>query len=88
MLEPDYGTRFKKDLKKYQHKKKVLKELDEVLAMLLAEKKLPEKYVDHPLTGDRFGSRECHVKPDVLLIYNVNGNVLYLSRIGSHSELF
>lgn len=90
MLRVESGTRFKKDLKRFQHKKEILKELDEVLGILLSRKKLPDKYVDHALTGDRFGSRECHIKPDVLLIYNIDlaKSILYLSRIGSHSELF
>lgn len=90
MLRPEPGNRFKKDLKRFKHKKDVLEELNTVLQLLLAQKKLPEKYLDHPLTGDHFHSRECHIKPDVLLIYNVDlkEKVLYLSRIGSHSELF
>jgi len=43
---------------------------------------------DHALTGDYFGFRECHVKPDVLLVYDVDAEYLYLVRLGSHSELF
>ena len=72
MLEPDYSTRIKKDLKNFQHKKEVLKEFNEVLKLLLAKKKLPEKYVDHPLSGNYSGYRECHIRPDVLLIYRVD----------------
>lgn len=51
-------------------------------------KKLPEKYRDHSLAGDYHGYRECHIKPDVLLIYRTDEQCLYLARIGSHSELF
>lgn len=90
MLDPDYCTRIKKDIKKFQHKKEILKEFNEVLKLLLAEQKLPEKYADHPLVGNYNGYRECHVKPDVLLIYRADSiqKILYLARLGSHSELF
>lgn len=43
---------------------------------------------DHPLTGNWVSHRECHVKNDLLLIYKTNNEFLYLSRFGSHSELF
>ncbi|MDS1309503.1 type II toxin-antitoxin system YafQ family toxin [Marinobacter xiaoshiensis] len=49
---------------------------------------LDEKHVDHPLAGNGQGFRDCHVKPDLVLIYRVSGAVLQLARIGSHSELF
>jgi len=53
------------------------------------DEELPEKYHDHSLSGDWFGYCECHVKPDLLLIYKKpDGNVLRLARLGSHSELF
>ena len=56
--------------------------------MLLLRIKLPEKYKDHDLLGSYIDYRECHVKPDVLLIYKADEQLLYLYRIGSHSELF
>jgi mRNA interferase YafQ len=63
--------------------------LIEVLYKLLNDEILPEKYRDHSLTGDWFGYRECHVKPDLLLIYKQSDeNTLRLARLGSHSELF
>ena len=49
---------------------------------------LPTKYRDHDLVGGFVEYRECHIKSDVLLVYKVNKEVLYLHRIGSHSELF
>ena len=53
-------------------------------------KPLPRKNIDHPLTGIWKNSRECHVNPDILLIYRIDkeNNKLYLERFGSHSELF
>lgn len=88
MLKPEPSHRFKKDLKKYQHNKTVQKAFDKVLKLLVKEEKLPEKYLDHPLSGNYIGCRECHLKPDTLLIYWTDDEIVYLSRIGSHSELF
>jgi len=84
----DFTRQFKKDFKRYQHNIKVVDELNSAIEVLANEKQLAEKYQDHQLTGNYKGSRECHVKPDVLLVYNVNGKILTLQRIGSHSELF
>ena len=52
MLKPDPTGRFKKDFKKYEYNKPVKKELETVMGFLLEEKKLPEKYLDHTLTGN------------------------------------
>jgi mRNA interferase YafQ len=63
--------------------------LVEVLALLLADLNLPGKYQDHKLTGEWEGSRECHVKPNLLLIYEKpDEDTLKLVRLGSHAELF
>jgi mRNA interferase YafQ len=83
-------SQFKKDFKKYRHNEPVLEEFEEVIKMLRNSNKLPEKYADHSLGGQYKGMRECHLKPDALLIYSVSeeSQTLYLERIGSHSELF
>ncbi len=88
MLKPQPSSRFKKDLKKYEHNKPVKKELEALLGFLLKEEILPKKYLDHALTGNYVGFRECHVKPDTLLIYWFDDEYVHLTRIGSHSELF
>lgn len=49
---------------------------------------LPEKYQDHPLTGKWIGFRDCHIKPDVVLIYKILDNAIQLHRLGTHSEIF
>ena len=49
---------------------------------------LPERNRDHALSGNWSGYRECHVRPDLLLIYEMAEGVLRLIRLGSHSELF
>lgn len=88
MLKPEPSHRFKKDLKKYQHNKTVKEVFDAVLKLLVKKEKLPEKYLDHPLIGYYIDCRECHLKPDTLLIYWTDDEIVYLSRIGSHSDLF
>ncbi len=60
----------------------------EVVYNLLCNIKLVEKYKDHQLLGSMKEFRECHVKPDLLLIYMIENDVLKLVDIGSHSELF
>ncbi len=57
--------------------------------MLTDDKPLNARYRDHDLSGNWAGYRECHLKPDLLLIYRKsNSNILRLARLGSHSELF
>ena len=64
--------------------------LDEVVDLLRQGKQLEKRYHDHGLTGDLAGFRECHIKPDWLLIYLIENDVLTLTLIdtGSHSDLF
>ena len=60
------SSAFKRDFKKHGD---IDTGLIEVLYKLLNDEVLPDKYRDHSLTGDWLGYRECHVKPDLLLIY-------------------
>lgn len=60
----------------------------EVMYCLLNDLPLAEKYCDHQLKGDLDDYRECHVKPDLLLVYAIRDDKLHLARLGSHSELF
>ena len=75
---------FKKDLKKHG----LAAELVDVLYHLQNGLTLPEKYRDHALKGEFAGFRDCHVKPDLLLIYRDNGELLELHRLDTHSEVF
>jgi mRNA interferase YafQ len=60
-----------------------------VLAALVNDQTLGPKYRDHELSGDWGGYRECHIQPDLLLIYRKpDAEILRLARLGSHSELF
>lgn len=83
-------SQFKKDFKAIVKQNLDVSLFEEVVKLLIEGKQLPEKYNDHPLTGNLKGYRECHIKPDWLLIYFVEEDVLVLTltRTGSHSELF
>ena len=90
MLEIVLSGRFKKDYKLLQKRGFDLSLLEEVVNLLAAGEPLPAKHKDHPLIGDYSGCRECHIAPDWLLIYEIIDNelVLYLTRTGTHSDLF
>ncbi len=79
---------FKKDYKKLNSKDKEL--LKEVIIKLASGEELDIKYKDHKLIGNFVDCRECHIKPDLLLIYRINNDILELAltRVGSHSSLF
>ena len=79
---------FKKDYKKLSTQDKNL--IKDIIIQLLKGEELDKKYKDHKLIGDYIGCRECHIKPDLLLIYRVDNDILELAlvRVGSHSKLF
>ena len=83
-------SQFKKDYKQAIKRGLDIELLDNIIRKLAKGEKLPDKNKDHPLTGNWLGHRECHIKPDWLLIYRVENDVLVLtlSRTGSHSDLF
>jgi mRNA interferase YafQ len=71
-----------------QHKASLATDLQTVLLLLVADEPLPERYVDHPLSGEWDDHRDCHVKPDLVLIYRKpDADTLQRVRLGSHSEL-
>jgi mRNA interferase YafQ len=79
---------FKKDYKKLSLKDKNL--LKDVIKILAEGEKLDAVFRDHNLIGNYLGCRECHIKPDLLLIYKIENDILELSlvRVGSHTKLF
>lgn len=83
-------TRFEKDVKRIKRRGYNISLLTEVIKKLANAELLPEKNKDHSLTGDYSGCRECHITPDWLLIYEISGDelILYLTRTGTHSDLF
>ena len=90
MLEIVLSNHFKKDLKLISKRGYNLDLLNDVVERLARQESLPAKNRDHNLTGDYIGCRECHIQPDWLLIYRIEGNelLLFLSRTGTHSDLF
>ena len=83
-------TRFEKDMKRIQRRDYRMAQLTDVLKKLAAGEPLPAKNRDHALSGNYEGCRECHITPDWLLIYEIFEDelILYLTRTGSHSDLF
>ncbi len=83
-------TKFQKDLKRIKKRGYDISLLTDVIKKLASGEVLPAKNKDHFLIGDYDGCRECHVTPDWLLIYEVVNDslILYLTRTGTHSDLF
>ncbi|MGD9679309.1 MAG: type II toxin-antitoxin system YafQ family toxin [Vulcanibacillus sp.] len=90
MLKIRYSSRFKKDFKTIVKRGYDIKLFKDVLNILVQEKVLPPKYLDHLLAGNYAGHHECHITPDWLLIYKIERDILTLSltRTGTHSDLF
>lgn len=84
------SKKFKKDLKVAIKRGYDMRLLDEVVSKLANGETLPDKNRDHSLVGNFAGCRECHITPDWLLIYEIDDGelLLYLTRTGSHSDLF
>jgi mRNA interferase YafQ len=91
MREIKYTTRFKRDYRREksgQHGKRLDALLMEVLNLLASDTPLPQRHFDHPLSGEWSDHRDCHIRPDLILIYRKpNSATLELVRLGSHSEL-
>lgn len=81
---------FRKDLKIARKRGYDLNLIGVVVNKLAAGEPLPENNRDHALSGNYAGCRECHITPDWLLIYAIDGDelILYLTRTGTNSDLF
>lgn len=83
--------RFKRDYKreaKGRYRATLDRDLKNVVSLLAADAPLPEKFRDHALSGHWSDHRDCHIKPDLVLIYRTpDADTLGLVRLGSHSEL-
>lgn len=90
MYQVKFTTAYKKAYKLMKKRGLNISLLDEVVDLLRQGRQLEERYRDHGLTGDLAGFRECHIKPDWLLIYLIENDILTLTLIntGSHSALF
>ena len=90
MLKIRPSNRFKRDLKLIAKRGLDLSLLDDIVNRLAARQPLDPKNKDHALTGEYAGFRECHIQSDWLLVYRIDEDelFLFLSRTGSHSDLF
>jgi mRNA interferase YafQ len=90
MLNISFTNQYLKDLELMKRRNLPKSELDEVVKLLSEEKPLLPKHNDHPLKGNFIGYRECHIRPDWLLIYKIEKQILtlVLIRTGTHSDLF
>ena len=86
-----YTSRFKRDYRREKSGalgKKLDMLLKEAIDVLMTDTPLPARYVDHPLAGEWKDHRDCHIRPDLILIYRKpDAESLELVRLGSHSEL-
>lgn len=85
-----YGAKFIRDLKRLQYSadRQTLLDVDAAIRLLANDEPLPDRLRDHPLKGEWKPSRDCHIKPDLILIYTKIPGELQLRRLASHSELF
>lgn len=92
MLRIEYHSKFRRDYRRLKKRGYDLSLLDHTIALLAREQPLPPQYVDHPLenSGRYKGVRECHIRPDWLLVCQIDGDrlLLELIRTGTHSDLF
>ena len=88
MREITCTSQFKRDYKKRSREKGLDALIEQTVERLAAGEPLEVKFRDHALKGGYAGCRECHLKPDLLLIYVQNSDELRMVRLGSHSELF
>ena len=91
MRQIRYATRFKRDYKREKsgrHAKTLDAVLMDVVNLLASDSTLPRRNFDHPLSGEWADHRDCHLKPDLILIYRKPDDAhLDLVRLGSHSEI-
>jgi len=82
------GAQFKRDVKLAERRGKNLAKLRELILLLVEGDSLPPRYKDHSLGGNWKHHRDCHIEPDWLLLYKIDGDDLHLVRTGTHSDLF
>ena len=83
-----HTSQFKRDYRKRILTAKAEAALTDVLGRLLTGATFEPRHRDHPLKGPWTGVRDCHVQPDLLLLYELRGNLVILRRLGTHGDLF
>jgi len=82
------SKRFRRDLKRITKRHYNRARLEAVVTLLRQGQQLPHRHRDHGLSGPWQGSRECHIAPDWLLIYELTDDEVVLQRTGTHADLF
>lgn len=88
MLKVRYSAKFNRDFKRCVKRQYAMRLLYDVINTLRIPEALSQKYRDHRLSGKYTDYRECHISPDWLLIYKIHGDELWLTRTGTHADLF
>jgi mRNA interferase YafQ len=88
LRNPIRNAQFRRDVKLAERRGKDLARLRELILLLIEGEPLPSRYKDHALGGDWKHHRDCHIEPDWLLLYKIDGDDLHLVRTGTHSDLF
>jgi mRNA interferase YafQ len=90
MYNISFGSKFKRDFKTIQKRGYPINQIEEVFQIFKNEGKLPEKYLSHKLSGNYINCWECHIRPDWLLIWEIDetNKEIKLVRTGTHSDLF
>ncbi len=81
-------SQFKRDARRMKKRGKDMSKLKEVVGKIVRGEELEARYRDHTLVGQYKGTRECHIEPDWLLIYELAPDEVVLIRTGSHADLF
>jgi mRNA interferase YafQ len=82
------SKQYEKDAKRVRSRGKDMARLVAVVRVLRDRQPLDARHRDHALVGDWLGFRECHIQGDWLLVYRLDEEAVYLSRTGTHSDLF
>jgi mRNA interferase YafQ len=85
---PVYTTQLQKDIKRVQRQHKDTEKFKAAVVMIVRGEPLPARYRNHKLIGSYKDRWECHIEPDWLLIYKIDGATVIFERTGSHAELF
>ncbi len=88
MLKPVYSKRFERDVRRMMKRGNDPERLKSVVRMLVHQETLDERYKNHPLKGDYKGCYDCHIRPDWILIYRIEEEIIQFVRTGSHADLF
>jgi mRNA interferase YafQ len=84
------STAFKKDYKRFSNNEVIISAVDKVILLLEVGNLLPKEYKEHPLKGNYKGYIDCHIFPDLVMIFkrDIENDSIKLARLGNHSQLF